>query len=134
RLLRSRVSSTTSAVNVSRSMLVAVRQTPFTATLPPSARRTAVSGASIRSPWPAARTRPTSLMIPVNISLDQDVRPELRVPLDIQLEWFAGATQQPGCDEARDRVRVRREGGQDPGPALYQQAQNAAPAELVEHG
>src|SRR5262245_49821994 len=73
------VSGPTSALNASP-VCTTVRQTPLTATLSPSFN-SAVSGDRTESDWPPvvdvrAVTSPVASMRPVNIALNQDVRPE----------------------------------------------------------
>src|SRR5258706_10125491 len=67
RLLRRRVSGARSAANESGLMSTAVRQTPLTAILAPSARSCITVEARTRRRAPAVSTVPSSSMIPVNI-------------------------------------------------------------------
>src|SRR5579872_3136088 len=118
RLVRLRVSGTTSMWKVAPCLRTTVRQHPFTATLEPILRRRAVAGCVMASRWePADATTPTALTIPVNIYVSGDEK-VVAEPGDVEIvegvsvgdmlhartaEWRGGLAP---ADQDRREIRV----------------------------
>src|SRR5579884_492606 len=149
RLVRRRVSGTTSATKAAPSTRTAVRHTPLTATLPPTWSREAVAACSRRrDPGRWSTTRPIPLTIPVNIADDQEILAQTLDVESVETQRLGDGGRPPPPHRRRclptahdDRRQVRvhavhqpgiEEGAVDGRPAFDQEADDTHGPQAVE--